>query len=142
MFVAGVRAVANCAETIESWDAEPGGEVAIRGAARGAFAERDAHLRSEFFCPSEKFGTGFALEWSAAEAPGDFDFCTLEHRLERSQLSFDGLHVGNAKRAQIENGACLLRNDVYAGAAVDDVCVDGDAAADIVPFKDLRDLQS
>jgi len=50
------------------------------------------------------------------------------------------LHVCNAERAKIEDGSGSLGNDIYASAAFDDVGVDADAAAKVVPFLDAPEL--
>ncbi len=61
-------------------------------------------------------------------------------RAQIAQTIFQAAHVGRVQRTQIENNSRAFRNDICARAAFDDACVDGDAAARIVPFFDAREL--
>ena len=62
------------------------------------------------------------------------------NRFERVKALFEGAHIGYPPGAQIQSGFGTVGDDVAARAAFDDVGVDGDAAAQIVPFFDTGDL--
>src|SRR5277367_1966417 len=51
------------------------------------------------------------------------------------------MHVGGAPGAQVQRGAGAFGYDVDARAAFDNVGVDADAAARVVPFFDAGDLR-
>src|SRR5207247_10341429 len=58
----------------------------------------------------------------------------------RSSDLFEAAHVGNAKRAEIEDRASAFRDYIGARAAFKDAGVDRDATARIVPLLDAREL--
>ena len=47
--------------------------------------------------------------------------------------AFDAAHIGSAQGAQIENRAGAFRDHIGTGTAVDDVGIDADTAARVVP---------
>jgi len=133
-------AVADGAEAVERGDAGGGSEISVGAAADGAFAEREIHLRGERFGTGEERGGHFVFEGRAVEAAGDFEASAGMNRAERMQAAFQIAHVGNAEGAQVKDGACAFGDDVSARAAFDETGVDGDAAAEIVPFFEAREL--
>ncbi len=54
---------------------------------------------------------------------------------------FNGFHVGESPGAQIQSGLGLIGDDIGARAAGDDVGVEGDAAARIIPLFNARNLR-
>jgi len=59
---------------------------------------------------------------------------------QRVEAFFYRVHVGGAPGTQVQHGTGVFGYYVGAGAAFDDVGVDADAAAQIVPFFDANDL--
>jgi hypothetical protein len=59
---------------------------------------------------------------------------------QSTEFAFEASHVGDAERAEIEDGAGPLGDDVHTGSAFDDVGVDGHAAPEIVPLLDVHKL--
>src|ERR1700704_2679822 len=98
-----MRAIAHSAEAVQSGDAQRGGEISIRAAANGAFAQREIHLLREGFGAAEEGCAHFAFEWGAVEAAGDFKSGSPVKWPQSVQAAFQAAHVGNAKRTQIEN---------------------------------------
>src|SRR5689334_14341639 len=141
MFVGGMSAISDSAEAVEGGNAESGGEIAVGSASGSAFTDRQTHLTCETLCAREKSCAVFALERGTVEAARDFEFCSSENRFEGVQFFFKAVHIGNAESAQVESCAGGFGDDIEPSAASDDVCVDGDAAAQIVPLRDLRDLE-
>src|SRR6266446_5932685 len=80
------------------------------------------------------------FERRTVEAAGDLEPGAGLKRAQVVQANFKVAHIGNAKRAEIENGASAFRNDVGARAPLNDAGVDGEAAAKIVPFFDAPEL--
>lgn len=80
------------------------------------------------------------FEGRAVEAAGNFQPGATVKRTQAAQAIFEAAHIGDAKRAQIENGSGTFGDYVGARAAFDDSGVYGDAAAKIVPFFDARKL--
>ena len=70
VFVGGVGAVADGAEAVEGGDAERGGEISVRAAADGAFAQGKIHLLRDGIGASEESSAHFAFERRAVEAAG------------------------------------------------------------------------
>src|SRR5713226_2223312 len=140
MFVRGMRAVADSAEAVESWNAERGGEVSVRAATDGAFAQGKIHLFRERLRAGEESRAHFAFERRTVETAGGFKASSPIKWTQSVQAAFQTSHVGNAKRTQIEYHARAFRDYVHARAAFDYAGVDGDAAAKIIPSFDARDL--
>src|SRR5260370_14016846 len=80
------------------------------------------------------------LEGGPVEPAGDLEPGAALNGAQIVQANFEVAHIGNAKRAQIENSSSAFRNDVGARAAFDDAGVDGEAAAKIIPFLDAPEL--
>src|ERR1700747_1693060 len=135
-----MRAIAHCAEPVKRRNSAGSGEVAVRSTADGAFIDGQVHLRAERFRASEKGGAHFALEGSAVEAAMNLETRAGERRAQRVQAALKTVHVGNAQGAEIENHAGALWDHVGARAALDEPSVDGDAATQVVPFLNARDL--
>jgi len=138
--VGGMGAVADGAEAVECGDACGGGEISVGAAADGAFPEREVHLRGECFGAGEERGAHFVFEGRAVEAAGDFEVSARMNWAKRMQAALQFAHVGNAEGAQVEDGASAFGDDVGARAAFHEAGVDGDAAAEIVPFFEAREL--
>src|SRR5580698_1659726 len=133
-------AVADRAETVESWDPCGGGEVSVGASADGALLELEIHFGSEGFRVDEKRGAHFAFEGSAGESAGDFEARAFEFRLQGVQAAFELAHVCDGRCAEIELNAGDFGDDVGARAALDGSRVDCDAAAQVVPTFETRDL--
>lgn len=73
VLVQGMRAVAHGAEAVEGGNAKRGGEISVRAAADGAFAQREIHLLRDRLGAGEESRAHFAFEWRAVEAAGDFE---------------------------------------------------------------------
>jgi hypothetical protein len=135
-----MSAVADGTETVESGDAEGGGEIAIGASAGGAFAQSETHLRGERSGFGEERGTALAFERSAIETAANFEFCAGKAWTKRVEFTFEAAHVRDAERAEIEDGAGTFGDDVRTRSAFDNVGVDGHAASEIVPLLDARQL--
>ena len=83
MLAERMRAITDGAETVERWDADRGGEIAVRAAASGAFSERQTHLCSEIFGSGEKRGAVFAFERGAIKAATNFELRAAKNRTQR-----------------------------------------------------------
>lgn len=132
--------MADGAEAVERGDAEGGGEIAVGAAAGGAFAEAQAYLRGEGFGAREERGAALVFERSTIEAAVNFETRAAMDGAKRAEASFDAAHVRSVESAKVEESPGAFGNDVDARAAFDDVGVDADTAAWIVPFTDARDL--
>lgn len=71
----------------------------------------------------------------------DFEFGATMDGLQGMETLFEGAHVCGVPGAEIESGSSHFGDDVDAGAALDDVGIDGDTAAMIVPLFDAGDLR-
>jgi len=136
-----VSAVTDSAEAVQSGDAERGGEIAVGTAADGAFVELQVHLRGEGFCAAEEREAELPLERRAIEAAADFELGAGKNGAEGAKARFEEAHVGDPQGAKVEAGAGAVGDDVHAGAAFNDVGVERDAAAGIVPGTQAGDLQ-
>ncbi len=135
-----MRTVAHCAEAVESWNAQRGGEISVRAATDGAFAQGKIHLFRERLRAGEESRAHFAFERRTVETAGDFKASSPIKWPQSVQSALQVAHVGDAKGAQIEYSARAFRDDVGPRAAFDDAGVDGDAAAKIIPSFDAREL--
>lgn len=142
VLVGGVSAVTYCSEAVERGDAESGGEIAVGATACRGFTYLQAHLRGESFCAGEKRGAVFAFQWRAIEAAGDFEFGAAVNGFKGLKAFFEGVHVGSAPGAKIENGFGVFGDDVGTCAAPHHIGVDGDSTAKIIPLLDARNLRS
>src|SRR5437660_5951645 len=135
-----MSAVANRAEAVQRGDSERGRKISVRAATGSAFTQRELHLLGEQLRVGEESGAHFAFEGRPVKASGDFKPSASLKCAQSMQANFEAVHVGNAKRTQIEDSARAFRNYVGTCAAFDDPGVDGDATAKIVPFFNARDL--
>ena len=140
-FLRGVRAVAHSAEAIERGNAESGGEISIGATTGWAFSQRKSHLLRERFGAQIKRGALFALERRAVKAAADFQSCAAADGLQRTETLFQSAHIGQTPGAKIDIYFGAIGDDVGACAALDDVRIDGNAVAEIVPFFEASDLR-
>lgn len=132
--------MADGAEAVEGGDAERGGEIAVGAAAGRAFTERPSHLSGKRFGAREERCAAIAFERRAIEAAMNFQAGAAIEGAKRAEASFDAAHVGSVERAEIEESASAFSDDIDARAAFDDVSIDADAAAQVVPGADAREL--
>lgn len=133
--------MADGSEPVERRDAQRGGEIAVRAATRGTFSERQPHLPGKEFRSGKKRRAEFSFERRAIEAAVHFQPSAGMNRTKRVQQAFKPAHIRDAQSAKIEDGAGELGDDIYASAAFDDVGIDGNSAARVVPFLNARKLQ-
>src|SRR5204862_304777 len=123
-----------------AWDAERGSKISVGTATGGAFAQRKIHFLGEQLGAREKSGAHSTFERGPVEAAGHFKPGAGLNRAQAVQADFEAAHVGNAKRAEIEDRASAFRDYIGARAAFKDAGVDRDATARIVPLLDAREL--
>src|SRR2546430_17060243 len=80
----------------------------------GAFAQRKIHFLGEQLGAREKSGAHSTFERWPVEAAGHFKPGAGLNRAQAVQAYFEAAHVGNAKRAEIEDRASAFRD--YIGA--------------------------
>ena len=97
-------------------------------------------MHCERFSASKKRSAVLAFEGWAVKAAMEFEFCTAMDRLEGMKALFESAHVGEGPGAEVEGGSSAIGDNIGARTAFDDVGVDGDATARIVPFFDSRNL--
>src|SRR5579864_1811031 len=137
-----MRAITHSTETVEGGDAESARKTSVRAASCSALPQRKVHLFCKKLGTGEQRRTDFAFERRAVKAARDLQFCSFVNRPQRTKAALDAAHVGRPHGAQIEHGASALRNHIRARAALDNVGVDADATAGIVPQFDARKLRS
>src|SRR6266581_595107 len=135
-------AVPDGAEAVQGGDSESACEISVGAAACGALAEGKIHLLCERLRAGKERRGDLTFKRGAVEAAGNFQFCPFMDRAQRVEAAFDAAYVGISQGPQIQKGASAFRNHVGAGAAFDDVGVDADAAAGVVPLFDARELRS
>ena len=133
--------MANGSKPVERRDAQRGREIAIRAATCRAFSERQPHLTGQELCSGKKRRAEFSFERRAIEAAVHFQPSAGMNRTKRVQPVFKPAHIRHAQSAKVEDGAGELGDDIYASAAFDDVRIDGNSAARVVPFLNARKLQ-
>lgn len=87
-------AIADGAKTVQRGNAESAGEVSIRAAARGAFAQGKMHLLCERLRASKKRCRALALERRAVEAAPDLESGSFMYGAQSVKATFDAAHVG------------------------------------------------
>ena len=136
----GMCSVADGSEAVQRGDAERGSKISVGTATGGAFAQRKIHFLGEQLGAREKSGAHSTFERGPVEAAGHFKPGAGLNRAQAVQAYFEAAHVGNAKRAEIEDRASAFRDYIGARAAFKDAGVDRDATARIVPLLDAREL--
>src|SRR6266849_6456298 len=122
-------AVADSAEPIERWNAKSTGEISVRTAADGAFAQAQTHLQRERLRALEKCCAHFPLQRRTIEPAGDVEASPFVNRAKSMEAAFECAHVGSFQSAQIKNGTGAFCNHIGASAALYDVGVDAHTAA-------------
>ena len=137
----GMRAVADCAEAVERGNTKSGGEITVGTSARGGFAKGETQLSGEGFCAGEEGGAVFSLKRRAPKSASDFKFGAAVNWLKGVKAGFESAHVRRTPGAQVKSGHGAIGNDVGTRATLDDVGIDGDAAARAVPTFDAGNLR-
>lgn len=132
--------MADGAEAVQRGDAEGGGEIAVGAAAGHAFTERPSHLSGKRFGARKERCATLTFERRAIEAAVNFEAGAAIEGAKCAQASFDAAHVRSVERAEIEESASAFGDDIDARAAFDDVGINADAAAQVVPGADAREL--
>lgn len=141
MLVAGVRAFADGTEAVQGGDAESGGEIAVGCAASRGFAESKAHLFGERFGASVEFNAVLAFERRAIEAAAQLKLDAASDGFQSAKSFFHRAHIGMTPGAKIEIDLGAVGNHVGASAAIDEVGIDGNAVARVVPLFNTGDLR-
>jgi len=141
VLVIGVRAITDGTEAIKSRNTKSCCEVAVGTATSRGFSQRETELLGEGNGTPKENSALLAFQRRAIEAAMDFEPGAAMDRFQFMQALFEGAHVGCMPSAKIKLGFGQFRDNVDARAAFDNVCIDGDAAPEVVPLLDTGDLR-
>src|ERR1700681_1635372 len=141
MFVKGVRAFADAAQSIERRDAHPGGKVSVGAAAHRCFFELPVNMprdRLSFFVEGDY--AFCPLHGQAVDAASDNESAVFVERFQGTKLTIQNGGLLRILDANVDLGGGLGCDYVGTSSAANHTWVHGHAATQIIHPRDGGDL--